>query len=1381
MLSSRVLRNGRPGWLFSFLVLFISVPLLAAGKPWDGAPFSSDPKVLLEAAQAVPAKDDDVVVLLDEGHFVFDAQGRVTSTRRMVYRVVNEAGVEDWSSIEAPWSPWFQERPTVQARVVTAEGAVHMLDPKSFGLTQTDDESGGDIFDDTRIVHGPLPAVAPGSVIEQVVTYRERNPMYDAGTIQRFDIGKYVPVQATRVTIDYPSSLTLHLVNHTSPEVTPVRTETDGVIHLVFEIGLLPKIELYEWNLPSDLSLSQSVSFSTGKSWQEVARRYSEIVDKQIGEPLGAPVKTAAGDAKEPRAIATRLLAAVQRDVRYAGVEFGDGSIIPRTPRETLSHKYGDCKDKATLLVAMLREAGVAAHVALLESGYGRDVRPELPGMGSFNHAIVVTDAEPRIWIDPTDEFARAGELPSQDQGRQALVASPSTTALLLTPVSDAPVNRTVETREFTLAEDGKARVVETTVAAGDEERSMRRGYATSETKQVRERLESYVKGAYLAKSLGTIDLGDAHNLAKPFQVRIEAIEAGRGITADGEAAVGIFPSALANELPPALQNYKADDPDATAEEKEKVAKRKRVHDFVFATPYVWEWHYRIQPPPGFVPRKLPESTTVKMGTTTLTESLKVGADGVILADFTFDSGPRRITAKQYEETRRAVQELRDQKAMLIYFDQTAKLRLDAGEVGQALAEYRKLVTLHPKEALHHIDIAKALLAGGLGEEARSEAKLATQIDPKSAKAFHALGWILEHDLLGRRYRKGYDQPAAIAAYRKAKELDPKEFAIRAELAALLERGDDGHRYGRNARLAEAVIEYLETRTLKGEEENASVDQQLMADYAYSGRYQELEQLTKKTKDTESKDGFRLVAVAALHDGPAAVKESESLDAATRRAKLQKAGSFLALIRLYPQSAALLSAAAQGAPNADALRKQADEMLKMHRTDDLPMPDNAPATVLKRMMIEFVNGGMDDKKLAGLMSKEANEFFSDDEKSGRAAKEARSVLIRSTLREGVPAPFFCDVMLSNLEITQEGDDNIGYRLRMRGPGLERSHDNDAFVIKEDGHYKLAALGREPAMLGLRALRLADAGKIEAARQWLDWAREIVQAAGGEDPLDSPPFAALWTRGKAGTLDEVRLAAAALLPSSSKKASALAIPVLVQALEKAPEETKSWISLALGGAYALQEQWKDALACAQRLLAKYPQSDQAFIVNVLALRNLQRHEDLAKMAAERLKRLPNDRKALEVLSEDAVDRGDYLEAQNRSAQIIENDPTAVDYNNFAWYALFVGKDLDKGIEQVRRGLDIRNNSSSLHTLAALYAEAGKTSEARDTILKSMDTAGADEPQSHDWYVLGRIAENYGVSEAAIAAYKRVEKPENQIQVNGSSWVLAQRRLQGLTKK
>jgi tetratricopeptide (TPR) repeat protein len=85
---------------------------------------------------------------------------------------------------------------------------------------------------------------------------------------------------------------------------------------------------------------------------------------------------------------------------------------------------------------------------------------------------------------------------------------------------------------------------------------------------------------------------------------------------------------------------------------------------------------------------------------------------------------------------------------------------------------------------------------------------------------------------------------------------------------------------------------------------------------------------------------------------------------------------------------------------------------------------------------------------------------------------------------------------------------------------------------------------------------------------------------------------------------------------------------------------------------------------------------------------------------------------------------------------------------------------------------------LHTLACVYAEAGKTKEAREVLIQAMDIQNLDEPNSDYWLALGRIAEQYGEREVALPDYARVTSSTQSVGIGDSSYRLAQNRLQVL---
>src|SRR4051812_11924468 len=382
----------------AFLVITVActIPLLAQTAV-DGLPFSADPNALLAAGKKVEAKDLNVVYLLDEQTTSFEADGRAKSVFRMIVYVVTADGIDSAGTASAWWAPWYDEKPTIAARVITKDGIVHTLDPKT--ITEATAEQQQDIFSDQRVLRAPLPGVAAGAIVERVITIEGRSPITGGGKYGLYLFGGTVPFERQRLVLDAASPVAARIVNKSGFE--PRTIEENGRKRIVFEKGHTDAFDNDEGYLPSDELTLPYVAFSSGSSWHDTAGNYSAIVDKQIAADgdLKSVVATAVGTSTDRAEIIARLLDVIDKNVRYAGVEVGDGSIIPRPPKSVLQKKYGDCKDKATLLVALLRTAGIPAHVALVASGSGFDTVADLPGVDHFNHAIVVVDGEPALWI----------------------------------------------------------------------------------------------------------------------------------------------------------------------------------------------------------------------------------------------------------------------------------------------------------------------------------------------------------------------------------------------------------------------------------------------------------------------------------------------------------------------------------------------------------------------------------------------------------------------------------------------------------------------------------------------------------------------------------------------------------------------------------------------------------------------------------------------------------------------------------------------------------------------------------------------------------------------------------------------------------------------
>ncbi|HEX6901910.1 MAG TPA: DUF3857 domain-containing protein [Thermoanaerobaculia bacterium] len=1364
------------------LFLLLTAPSIAAppagtAEPWEGEPFAGDPAAIARAAARVEAGEGDVVVLLADALYSYDEAGRETYTQRLVYRVVSQRAHESWSAVEEDWAPWHQERPEIRARVITPDGVAHPFDPANLAENAAA-RSAPDMFEDGRILRGPLPAIRPGAVVEQVVSVRDKAPFFDGGVVRFHSVERSVRSLRVRVTLDAPESLPLRWVARKLPGAQPRETVAGGRRRLTLDARDVAPWKRPEPGLPADQPRWAYVAFSTGRSWGELARRYSDIVDQAIqGSDLTPLLRSAGVPAGSQLGTIQRLLARVSEEVRYTGVELGEGSLVPRKPAETLRRKFGDCKDKAVLLVALLRASDIPAYVALLNAGEGdSDVEESLPGFGMFNHAIVVVPGSPAIWIDPTDPYARAGELPVGDQGRLALIASPNATGLTRTPEPLSADNREIEVREFFLADLGPARIVETSELRGAAERDLRSYYAESEADDVREELESYARETYRAEAFGAVEHSGLSDLSGPLRLRIEVQKGGRGFTDPRNAAVGVKPADLLARLPKALTG---DDEEEEEEEDGEEEPATRRSDFVFNRPMKLEVRYRIVPPAGYAPRPLPTSRQRGLGTVTLSEQYAAGPDGVVTAVFKLDTGKRRLSPAEFETTRQAVREALDEKMSLLYFDQTGEAHLDAGQVREALAEFQRLAALEPKKALPRTRIARALLAGGMGEAAREEARRATQLEPGFAPAYHDLGWILQHDDLGRRFGPGFDRAGAIAAYRKAKQLDPQDDLGRADLAILLEHDAKGARYSPKADLAAAIAEY---QALRKDLEDHDMDDNLLVALVRAGRFAEARELLKGLSGrTPNSPIMSLVTTAVLDGADAAVRQSERdyPDDKDRATALHQTGQNLIVLRRYPEAAALFERASRQSGNAASLLATADILRRTRRHEEIDLPAGDPVTVVRRLIKLVFAEERDVRQLASLFQREIEEDIVRGGDAFLTLFEAGfSRVTRQLQASNLPLDAALDLGLGAMRATVSGDDALGYRIAATS-AMESSGAQRFFVVRQGQEYRIVGFSDSPSTLGIEALRRVKQGDLAGARQLLDWTLDEMGAVKKDaDGLPIHPFLALWTRGSAAGAEEIRCAAAALWSYESEATSEVP-SILLPCREAATDPARrNALDLALVSAYETLERYPEMEQATRRLIAAVPASERAEGLHLDALTSQSRWDEARAIAERRLQNAADHEGALRLLFGIAFNAGELDRAQERFQSLVDaGKASATDYNNMAWMLLGHGRVDDRTVEYAQRAVTLSDydDSAHLHTLASIYAELGKTGEAYQLLVQSLAAGADDTPDGDDWYVVGRLAEHYGLPDVARKCYKRVDPPSKPADEALSTHALAVRRL------
>lgn len=1339
---------------FASVVAALVAAAAPAASPWEAPAFTARPADVAAAAAKLDApRKTELDLLLEEGVFSFDEAGRVTYTYRLVYRPLTKAAAEGWAEIGRAWSPWHEERPSVRGRVVHRDGTEHVLDPGTLSEGAVDDGR-EPLYSDRRVLRGPLPAAGPDTVVEEETSVRETAPLFDRGSVHRFWIGREAPVRRIRLVVSAPASLPLRFALRGGLSLAP-RERREGARRILeWSFADVARRKTLEPDLTPADAVQPHVVFGTGASWAAVAARYAASADRQLeGSDLAARAKEIAGGATDRVVVAQRLLDWISARVRYTGLELGEASIVPAPPAATLDRRYGDCKDLSLLLTGLLRALGHPAELALVRTG--ADDAADLPGLGEFDHAIVHVGGAPELWIDATDPATPVGELPTAVQGKLALVAAPRTVGLVRTPELPAAGNRVEIDREIVLAETGRARVSEVRLLRGGLAAAERRSHRRDLAAEARRKADEAEAAALFADGkLVSATREGLDDLRAPVRVRLEGTDSRWGVTGEDDAEAVVAPTLVFATLPAHLRPEPPTKEDGEAppardegdaDEGETAAGNEpRTRDLLLPRAYVTELRYRVVPPPGFRADALPDAKKVQVGPARYERTFAVGPDGAVTALHRFEVTRRRLTAAEAEALRSGLASLAEDGPR-VRFQRVSEVLLGEGKGREALDELRRLIALHPTEALHQNRLALGLLRLGMGEAARKAAHRAVELEPGSGWARRVLATVLGHDLLGRWLEPGCDLEGAVAAQRKAVELEKEPFT-RARLAFFLEHGGKCERWGAGARLDEAIQVF---RSIRDELKSKAHDTELLEVYLHAGRFEDARSLAGDMKDGPERRAALIAATAALEGGPAAARAAARFSADDRGTALQGALMPLLAARRYAAAADLLDVAAAGTAASAQLRARAAMLRRVRPSESFSLDPDDPATLFPRLMRDLLLGA-DPARMEAYVT--AGGDSAKDVAAGFRAGLQQG-LRKQRNDVGLPTAAAIDLTLSLLETRKDGDDEAGYRLRLVVPGV--ADPLTVHAVRDRGRWRLVTSTPEFAGLAGYARRLAEAGKPVPARRVLGFVRDAASRAGEGSP--GAVLATLWTRGDAAGSEELATAGRAV-EAFGDGAVELSRLEQARAREADPERRRA-LGWALAAGYRSAKRWEDVLATT-RELEREGVAETVFALQAAALVQLGRRDALRALVERRQAASPEGgAEAQRFLSQAAIRAGDADEACRVGTQIVDAGRAgAMDYNNLAWASLFRAGPLAPGaLEQARRSVALsgERDAASLHTLAAVYAEAGDAAEAIQVLAKSIEQRGGGEPEPYDWLVVGRVAEHYGLVDQAAAAYGRVK--------------------------
>ncbi len=436
-------------------LLAAALPLGLAGQAKLSAPAQH------QAATSAPSDDfsgEPAVIVRSRSVVIMRADGTGTRENTLVIRLQTEAAVRQFGVIAMSFAGSAEHAEFLYARVRHPDGTVAET-PVSGALEQPAQVTReAPFYSDLKNLQLPIKSLAVGDMLEwsnRVTRTRPEVP----GQIWGQDAFTQDAV-ALDESFELHVPAAVHLTVWTNPDIAPPTDATKGADRVITwtqsilsappappppppaappsapAAGAADAARKKPLTSEADLALRKgalpSFAWTTFPSWQAVGDWYRGLQagrtqpDAAINAKVAQLTAGKTTDAEKAQAIYE--YAATQ--IRYIGVAFGVGRYQPHTAAEVFANQYGDCKDKHTLLAAMLTSIGLHPEAVLI--GAGVRFNTAVPSPAAFNHLItqVAVDGKP-VWLDTTAEVAPWGTLMPLIRDQQALVIAPSGPAVV--------------------------------------------------------------------------------------------------------------------------------------------------------------------------------------------------------------------------------------------------------------------------------------------------------------------------------------------------------------------------------------------------------------------------------------------------------------------------------------------------------------------------------------------------------------------------------------------------------------------------------------------------------------------------------------------------------------------------------------------------------------------------------------------------------------------------------------------------------------------------------------------------------------------------------------------------------------------------------------
>ena len=368
----------------------------------------------------------------------FENDGTGVEESEAVIRIQSEAGVKEFGQLVFGYSSATEKLEVEYVRVKKSDGQV-IVTPESTAQDFAPDVlKEAPMYSDYRQRHISVAALRPGDTLEYRTVTRIVTPLAAGNFWYEHTFPKGVVVNEDRLEVDVPKARELKLK---TPKHPPEIQDTgDRRIYTWVVKGIEPERGKQK-DEDAEEETGPDVQLTTFTDWKQIEQWYAQLqgervtVDDNVRKQAEAVTK----GATTPEEKARRLYDFVALNIRYVSISLGVGRYQPHAASDILQSGYGDCKDKHTLLAAMLKVEGIQSYPVLIDSS--RKLDEDEPSPAQFDHVITLARVGTNLtWLDTTQEVTPYGLLLYQLRNKLAVVASGDAEGGVRRTPADSPI-----------------------------------------------------------------------------------------------------------------------------------------------------------------------------------------------------------------------------------------------------------------------------------------------------------------------------------------------------------------------------------------------------------------------------------------------------------------------------------------------------------------------------------------------------------------------------------------------------------------------------------------------------------------------------------------------------------------------------------------------------------------------------------------------------------------------------------------------------------------------------------------------------------------------------------------------------------------------------